>query len=190
MEHSDPWRDRKHRPTPGGGIPTGALRPLDSMTPSVTGSGPDWNCGKRSGEIAAGQLPADIDPSDRPAGSLRFQSTTNVLLASVFIAGFRFHHGMHPKVLGSMEPGDMLVLGREPGNPYDEFAVAIYTAGGARLGYLPRGMNEPIALMIDQDVELHAVITMVDPEAEPWKRVRIVVWAAFPVAVVVDPGVN
>ena len=172
MGRFDPWRDRRRRPSDVGELPTRA--------PS----------GQQGEELGAGQAPADIDPPDGPAGSLQFQTTTRVLLASVFIAGFRFHHGMHPKVLAAMEPGDRLVLAREPGNPYDEFALAIYTEEGARLGYLPRGWNGPIALMVDQDVELHAVITTVDPGAEPWKRVRIVVWAEFPIAIVVEPGVN
>jgi hypothetical protein len=91
---------------------------------------------------------------------------------------------MHPRVLWTLRPGDPLHLVREPGNPYDRFATALYTQNGARLGYVPRGLNEPIANLIDQELEVFTAIAEVDPEAEPWKRVRIVIWAEVPLPAV------
>lgn len=123
-------------------------------------------------------------------GCICLTSTARIFLASVFIAGFRFHHGMHPRVFESLAPGDPLVLIREPGNPFDPLAFALYTGEGARLGYLPRGVNEPIASMADQGVELRAVISAVDHSAEPWERVRVVVWAELRASLHLAPGVN
>lgn len=104
----------------------------------------------------------------------RIPETT--VLASVFVAGFQYHHGMHPRVLWRMEEGDRLVLIREGGNPYDCWAVAVYTQSGARIGYLPRGCSMPIAMMMDQGWPIRIAIARVDAEAEPWERVRVTVW--------------
>lgn len=138
--------------------------------------------------MAVGASPAAAE--DGTPGCICLTSTARIFLASVFIAGFRFHHGMHPKVRDSLAPGDPLVLIRESGNPYDPLAVALYTDEGARLGYLPRGVNEPIASMSDQGVELRAVISAVEPSANPWERVRVVVWAELRASFRLAPGVN
>ncbi len=44
---------------------------------------------------------------------------------------------------------DRFLLVREPENKFDEFAVAIYTPGKVKLGYLPRDKNETIARLLD-----------------------------------------
>ncbi|HRH65290.1 MAG TPA: HIRAN domain-containing protein [Bacteroidia bacterium] len=49
----------------------------------------------------------------------------------------------------TMNPGDRFLLIREPQNEHDTFAVAIYTAGRKKLGYLPRNKNETIARLMD-----------------------------------------
>ncbi len=103
-----------------------------------------------------------------------------VILASVFVAGFQHHHGMHPKVLRRLEVGAALVPIRESGNPYDCWAVALYSSEGARIGYLPRGCNQPIAMMMDQGLSIQMAISSVDPQAEPWKKVRVTVWTVLP----------
>jgi hypothetical protein len=96
------------------------------------------------------------------------------------IAGFQYHHGMHPKVFLTLAPGDRLVAVRESANPYDYWAVALYTEEGARLGYLPRGPNRPIAALADQGWPISAAVLSIDPEAEPWRRVRVTIWTGLP----------
>ncbi len=118
-----------------------------------------------------------VSGTDSPALSWPGQL---VILASVFVAGFQYHHGMHPKVLWRLEVGADIVPIRESGNPYDYWAVALYTGDGARIGYLPRGCNQPIAMMLDQGLSIQMAIASVDPEAEPWKKVRVTVWMVLP----------
>ncbi|MFB3906774.1 MAG: HIRAN domain-containing protein [Candidatus Eisenbacteria bacterium] len=101
-------------------------------------------------------------------------------LGVTYLAGFQHHHGMHPKVLARLEPGLVLTLVREPGNPHDRFAIAVYTPEGARLGYLPQGCNAPIACMIDGDVTVRAAIHEVHPEEQAWKRVSVLLWMMIP----------
>jgi hypothetical protein len=126
-------------------------------------------------------------PQDGPAGAQvrgavgSAEGDTGVtVLAGAFVAGFRFHHGMHPRVLWRMEEGDRLVPIREGGNPYDCWAVALYTQSGARIGYLPRGCNMPIAMMMDQGWPIRIAIAAVNPDAETWERVRVTVWTEQP----------
>lgn len=131
---------------------------------------------------ATGPLPDGTSaPASGPdAPPEPFAPAVRVLLAVTCIAGFQHHHGMHPRVLWSLRAGEELQAVREPGNPYDPLAVALYTPDGARLGYLPRGLNEPVAHLFDQGFTVRAVVAEVDPEAEPWKRVRVQVTVALP----------
>jgi hypothetical protein len=98
-----------------------------------------------------------------------------VVLATTFIAGFRFHAGMEAQVWARRYPGERLELRREPDNPHDRRAIAVYTAEGAKLGYLPRAFNELPARIADQGVSLAARILQLDEDAPPWERVQIVV---------------
>gem|GEM_PF-111778 len=88
-----------------------------------------------------------------------------------FVAGFSYYDG--EKVLGRLEPGNLLILKREPGNPYDRLAIEIYTRGGVKLGYVPRDINAVPAALLDQSVELKVSITEINlPPAPDWERVR------------------
>lgn len=89
-----------------------------------------------------------------------------------FIAGYQYHAG--PAVEEGLRAGDALALVREPENPYDRLAVRIDWQGH-KLGYLPRPRNAEIALALDAGEELAARIRRIDPEAEPWERVEVVV---------------
>lgn len=194
MESEDRSRFRRRRAKPAGTVPTdptaGPLHGMDrpALDPAPSAAAPGSDRLHEEPTFPVGPCPtAAVDGS---TGSVCFSSTARIYLASVFIAGFRFHHGMHPRVLDALAPGDPLILIREPGNPFDPFAFALYTEEGARLGYLPRGTNEPIASMADQGVEIHAVISAVDPSADPWERVRVVVWAELAASFHLAPGVN
>ena len=59
-----------------------------------------------------------------------------------------------PEAAEAVKPGDALKLAREPGNPFDPFAVRVDGADGEKLGYLPRALNADIAALLDADVAL------------------------------------
>lgn len=103
-----------------------------------------------------------------------------VLLAVVPIAGFQHHHGMHHSVLRRLRKGRRLRLVREPDNPHDAWAIALHTRRGEHLGYIPRTSNRPIARMIDQGMQIVAMILKVETDAEPWNRVSILIGLEIP----------
>lgn len=92
------------------------------------------------------------------------------------IRGFGYHAG--PQVLGRMRPGDALDLVREPENPHDADAIAVYWSGHP-LGYLPREENRTLARLLDGGAELRAQVVSTCPGAEPWEQcaVRVVLVA-------------
>jgi len=89
-----------------------------------------------------------------------------------FVAGFRFHDG--PEHLSSLKVDGTLRMVREPANPHDHHAVALFLEDH-RIGYVPRARNPTIARLLDQDAPLSCRMTVVDPDAQPWKAVEVAV---------------
>lgn len=87
-----------------------------------------------------------------------------------YVAGLQFHPGIGLW----FESGDALHMVREPANPYDPNAIALY-AGGVKLGYIPKKENTTLAMLLDQDASLCARVERFDAEAKSWKRVKIIV---------------
>ncbi len=94
-----------------------------------------------------------------------------VILCRCFIAGFQFHEG--PAVLPGLAAGQQLILKREPANLYDPLAIAVHTASGSKIGYLPRRLNEIPSTLMDSGRPLTAVIAGVAPSASPWEMVEM-----------------
>lgn len=86
------------------------------------------------------------------------------------VAGLQYHPGVHLR----LKNGDALRMVREPDNPYDANAVALY-AGGIKLGYIPKKENTSLANLLDQNAVLHAKVERFDAEAKSWERVKVVV---------------
>lgn len=95
-----------------------------------------------------------------------------VLFSAMRVAGYRFHDG--PRIEGRLREGERVILVREPGNPHDPRAVAVWHPSGMKLGYIPKRFNFAPAELLDEgvalEVELAAVAT---PPAPPWERLRI-----------------
>ena len=70
------------------------------------------------------------------------------------IAGFQYYDGPH--VTAHVEGRCALTLQREPYNPYDRHAVAVYWQGH-KVGYIPRGENRVIAKLLDRGETLETV---------------------------------
>jgi hypothetical protein len=97
-------------------------------------------------------------------------------LVDVFIAGFQYYDGMRKDVIRSLRVDDEVILKREPENKYDENAIEVYTPAGHKLGYLPRSDNTVIAAIADQDIDIGAELSLVDPDAPSWERVAVRVY--------------
>lgn len=86
------------------------------------------------------------------------------------VAGFQYHAG--ESVWHRLVVGDVIGLERQPGNRYDNQAVAVYWRD-RQLGYLPRVENTAVAQMLDRRVSLRASIVGLRESTNPWARVRI-----------------
>lgn len=68
-----------------------------------------------------------------------------------------YHYELR-KELPDLRPGTRLSLIRESKNPYDANAVAVHTQAGAKLGFIPRCANTPIAQLLDAGREVYAEV--------------------------------
>jgi hypothetical protein len=108
---------------------------------------------------------APIGSQDAP----RFDTRT-ILLLKARVAGFRYYGG--ERVWTGIKPGDPVMLRREPHNPHDGRAVALYWHG-EKLGYLPRVDNSVIAGLIDQGAPVDAHVIRKDMPGNPWERLEV-----------------
>ena len=97
----------------------------------------------------------------------------DVLIQTSSIAGFQYYQGEF--FWEQLSVGDELLLIREPDNPYDENAVAIYWEG-IKLGYLPRVENIAVARMMDKGQRINALIENKQKSDDPWERMTVEVW--------------
>jgi hypothetical protein len=98
-----------------------------------------------------------------------------VKLFETYIAGFYYYEG--EKVVKRLRKNEPLVLKREPGNPYDENAIEVYTKEGVKLGYIPRSLNPVPAALMDEKKRLTAEVMEVNlPPTPSWERVKIAVY--------------
>ncbi|MEZ5195249.1 MAG: HIRAN domain-containing protein [Bacteroidales bacterium] len=102
-----------------------------------------------------------------------FKSYDKYYLLQFFVAGFRFYKGM--ELLESMNEGDLLELLREPENPHDECAIALYW-NNEKIGFIPRDENALLSRLIDANaLDLIAEISHLNKEVEPWENVHVAV---------------
>jgi hypothetical protein len=104
----------------------------------------------------------------------RSVAASSLPLFNCMVAGFQYYDG--PRSIGSLTPGTLLHLVREPGNIHDSKAIAVYTNERWKLGYIPRNINEIPAAHLDQGRKLHALVCRVQEDAPPWDRLEITVF--------------
>ncbi len=99
------------------------------------------------------------------------QTPRRIPLCRCYIAGFQYHSG--PAILRALRKGQRLSLKREPNNPHDALAIAVYTTTGKKIGYLPRRLNEIPATLMDQGQPVQSFIHRVTRNAPTWEMVAI-----------------
>ncbi len=92
------------------------------------------------------------------------------------VAGLQYHEGKG--LVPRLRAGQRLTLRREPKNPHDPKAIAVFAASGHQLGYLPRRLNEIPANLMDSGHAVVAKVNEVDPTALPWEAVVMEVGVA------------
>ena len=90
----------------------------------------------------------------------------STLLLETQVAGFQYYEG--ERLWPRLSPGDPLTLVREPANPYDPNAIALYRQD-RKLGYIPRKDNAVIANLMDQGKHLKAFVTHTRRSDNPWE---------------------
>ncbi len=106
---------------------------------------------------------------------MAFKNYQKIYLLQCFVRGFQFNDG--PQLLDVMKEGSLLDLVREPDNPYDACAIALYF-NQRKIGFIPAESNEILSRLLDAEVvTLLAEITHLKKEAATWENVHIAVSA-------------
>ncbi len=98
------------------------------------------------------------------------QSRRRLLLQESPLAGFQYHRAA--AIWPFLRVDEPLILRREPSNPHDRHAVAVWFKN-EHLGYIPRRENRTLAMLMDQGQRLEARIVRLLDEQNPWRKIRI-----------------
>jgi hypothetical protein len=98
------------------------------------------------------------------------QSRRRLLLQESPLAGYQYHRAS--AIWPFLQVGECLHLRREPSNPHDHYAVAVWFRN-EHLGYIPRRENRTLAGLMDQGQRLEARIVRLLEEQNPWRKIRI-----------------
>lgn len=98
-----------------------------------------------------------------------------------FVHGVRYHLPNAGPVLEALMPGDRLELRRQPQNPGDSNAVAIFSKG-TPLGYVPRYLAGDISRLIEEcpEQEVRLSVHRVNDEAPTQQRLLCRLNACWP----------
>lgn len=96
-----------------------------------------------------------------------------IVMQSSPLAGFRHYEA--PNLWGDIQPGDALVLVREPENPHDRNAVRVEWRT-FKLGYVPRAENAGVARQMDRGANLAARVSKVQMTRAPNKRIEFEIY--------------
>ncbi|MES9857590.1 MAG: HIRAN domain-containing protein [Sedimenticola sp.] len=92
-----------------------------------------------------------------------------ILLQESPLAGYPYHRAS--AVWSFLQEGEALGLKREPLNPYDPNAIAVWFRN-EKLGYVPRRENRALARMMDRGARLNSRINSLSDNPNPWSRLR------------------
>jgi hypothetical protein len=90
-------------------------------------------------------------------------------LLQFHVRGFQYYNG--PNIVYQMKPGESLTLVREPKNPYDKHAIALYHCN-QKIGFVPREDNAVLSRLLDSHAAtIKAEIIQIHPGAGPFDAV-------------------
>jgi hypothetical protein len=92
-----------------------------------------------------------------------------ILLQESALAGYQHHRAA--AIWPFLQVGAALRLQREPANPHDPCAIAVWFKN-EHLGYIPRRENRTLAQLMDRGERLEARIVRLLEEENPWRRIR------------------
>ena len=104
------------------------------------------------------------------AKSIKFKSIYRCSLSGL-------SHHAYAMYARQIEPGDEIILDRDVGNRYDDFAIrASYE--GEQIGWIPKGQNEIIARLLDAGLDIRAKVISHEKSKPLDQRVYVVICIA------------
>ncbi len=119
---------------------------------------------------SARETPASTATSTTIATTTAKPAGRRLTLLFTGLAGWHYYEG--ETLCHRINPGDSLELRREPHNPHDRRAIAVYW-NRAELGYIPRTDNTVIARLMDQQAPYTARVIAHIPGPDPRKRLAL-----------------
>jgi hypothetical protein len=86
------------------------------------------------------------------------------------LAGYQYHRAA--AIWPFLQVGEKLHLRREPSNPHDRYAIAVWFKN-EHLGYIPQRENRMLATLMDRGERPEASIIRLLDEENPWRKIRI-----------------
>lgn len=71
-----------------------------------------------------------------------------IFLMNCHVAGTAYSKDID-QIEKELKLNDILILRRDPSNPYDDLAILVLDEKGRKLGYVPKGKNEVLARLMD-----------------------------------------
>lgn len=75
--------------------------------------------------------------------------------------------------LGRCRPGEAIRLEREPDNPRDPMAVALYSRRGVQIGYLGREHANWLAPLVDAGRSVSVIVDHIAPKGRPFSPLGV-----------------
>ncbi len=93
-----------------------------------------------------------------------------VLLEHFYIAGYYYYDG--DKIENQLKPNVPLTIKRESNNPHDPKAISLWYKGN-KLGFVPRHKNTTLTKLLDQQIDIKAIINKIYSDANSLNRVFV-----------------
>lgn len=120
---------------------------------------------KKDSELAA------LLHKETELGQLGKPFERDIMLFDTVVAGTSYVEGIQ-QIAAALQIGDRLEFVREPDNSYDEKAIKVETAGGQKIGYVPREDNIVFSRLMDAGKLLFGRITRLDSR-KSWTRIEM-----------------
>lgn len=97
------------------------------------------------------------------------------LITTFFVHGMRHQQNLPSNWKEIVETTNIITLKLEPDNPIDKNAVAVYTAMGIKLGYVPRFYTTAISALMNRDLKTVVKVNYINDKATPdwWLKVDL-----------------
>lgn len=117
--------------------------------------------------------PSDLFPylMERSAGGLSSPHAREVYLFTTHVAGPGYVEGI-AEIVSELRSGAPIALRRQPDNPYDALAIAVYDRKRRRMGYVPRSINAIPARLMDAGFVLFGRLKSTDGD-EAWPELMV-----------------